>query len=139
MLAAAWKGGERQMELNDSQWRAADSIARELVRRDCDPNEVQKAFVYLRTHKDPERLFRFLSVLVQRGQLLVRSGRTLGYYGVVQEVAQRHLAAYRADATTMMQILGWAVRLMRYYKARTPSQPQSMPPGRRAPSRWRRR
>jgi len=128
-----------ELELNESQWKVVDIIARELVRQGCDPNEVQKGFVYLRTHKDPERFFRFLRLLVDRGQFLVRSGRTLGYYRTLQEVCQQHLAAYRSDAETMAQILGWAVRLMRYYMAVTPSPPQPTQSGRRPPARWRRR
>ena len=128
-----------QLELNESQWKVADSIARELVRQGCDPNEVQKGFVYLRTHKDAERFFGFLKLLVQRGQFLVRSGRTLGYYRTLQQVCQQHLAAYRSDAKTMAQILGWAVRLMRYYMAVTPSQTQRAQPDRRPLWGWRRR
>jgi hypothetical protein len=60
-------------------WQTAETIARELIKRQCDPNEVQKAFVYLRTHKDGQRFFHSLNALVQHGRFLVRSGRTLDY------------------------------------------------------------
>jgi len=98
-------------------WRSAQVIARELVQRDCDPNEVQKAFVYLRTHNDPERFFRFLNTLVEHGRFLVRSKRTLDYYRAVLEVCRRHLGAYRSDVAAMQQVLGWALRLMRFHIA----------------------
>ena len=107
--------------MDDKMWQSADAIARELARRDCDPNEVHKALVYLRTHKDGERFFRFLSTLVQHGRFLVRSGRTLDYYKDIQEVCERNLGAFRSDTAAMGQVLGWAVRLMRYHMAQESS------------------
>lgn len=118
-------------------WRAADAIARELVQRECDPNEVQKAFVYLRTHKDGERFFHFLNTLVHHGRFLVRSSRTLDYYKATLEVCQRHLGAYRSDAATMQQVLGWAVRLMRFYMAQQVRDAPAVTPPRRQPSQER--
>jgi hypothetical protein len=110
--------------MTESMWQIAHTIARDLVQRECDPNEVQKAFVYLRTHKDGERFFRFLNTLVQHGRFLVRSGRTLDYYRAMLEVCQQHLTPYRGNAEAMAQLLGWAVRLMRFYMA----QPTETPP-----------
>lgn len=118
-------------------WRAADAIARELVQRDCDPNEVQKAFVYLRTHNDGERFFHFLSTLVQHGRFLVRSSRTLDYYKAMLEVCRRHLSAYRSDAAAMEQVLGWAVRLMRFYMAKQAQDAAGALPPRRQPPQQR--
>ena len=58
--------------------------------------------------------------MVKNGQHLVRTGRTLDYYRDIQDVCQQHLGSYRnakeKKAEEMAQILGWAVRLMRYYK-----------------------
>lgn len=105
------------IDITEAMWRAAHVIARELVQRECDPNEVQKAFVYLRTHNDAERFFQLLNMLVQHGRFLVRSSRTLGYYRAVLEVCRRHLGAYRSDVAAMQQVLGWALRLMRFYVA----------------------
>lgn len=118
-------------------WRVADVVARELVERDCDPNEVQKAFVYLRTHKDGERFFRFLNMLVQHGRFLVRSSRTLDYYKVMLEVCRRHLTGYRSDAAAMQQVLGWAVRLMRFYIAQQVHEIHEAPMPRRQPPQQR--
>jgi hypothetical protein len=112
-------------------WRSADAIARELVQRECDPNEVQKAFVYLRTHNDGERFFQFLSTLVQHGRFLVRSRRTLDYYKTMLEVCRRHLSAYRSDVAAMKEVLGWTLRLMRFYVAQQVQEMPTTPPPRR--------
>lgn len=114
-------------------WRTAEAIARELVQRDCDPNEVQKAFVYLRTYRDGERFFHFLNTLVQHGRFLVRSSRTLDYYKAMLEVCRRHLSTHRSDAAAMQQVLGWAVRLMRFYMAQQVQEMPGAPPPRRQP------
>jgi hypothetical protein len=114
--------------MKEPVWQTSHNIARDLVQRECDPNEVQKAYVYLRTHKDGERFFHFLNTLVQRGQFLMRSGRTLDYYRALLEVCQRHLTPYRKDAEAMQQILGWAARLMRFYMAQQPGMERRPPP-----------
>lgn len=111
-------------------WQIAHAIARDLVKRDCDPNEVQKAFVYLRTHKDGEGFFRFLNAFVLHGRFLMRSGRTVDYYRALLEVCKRHLVPHRADAEAMQQVLGWAIRLMRFYMAQGA---QTTPPRRQQP------
>ena len=123
--------------MTQSMWRTAHAIARELVQRDCDPNEVQKAFVYLRTHRDGERFFHFLEALVQHGRFLVRSSRTLDYYRAMLEVGRRHLTGYRSDAEAMQQVLGWAVRLMRFYMAQEAQDLRGGPPPRRQPPQQR--
>jgi hypothetical protein len=127
------------MLMTGQKWGVADQIARELASRDCDPNEVAKAFVHLRTHgKDTRRFFDFLKTLSERGQFLVRSRRTLDYYRDLQEVCNMHLAQYRSDPDGMAQVLGWAVRLMRYYVVQGSPQPQRQPAGPRPPLRGRR-
>lgn len=106
--------------MNDADWRCAHTIARELARRGTDPNEAQKAFAYLRTHKDPERFFRFLNTLVTHGRILVRTGRTLDYNRtVLLKVCEQHLRPYARDPALMRKILGWAVRLLRFYVAQS--------------------
>jgi hypothetical protein len=120
--------------MTEGSWQAAHAIARELVKRDCDPNEVYKAFVYLRTHKDGDKFFLFLDNLAKHGQFFVRSRRTLDYYQAIQDVCRQYLFNHRANPEAMSQILGWAVRLMRYYmakQARTEMRPRTPPPRRR--------
>lgn len=103
--------------MNDTILQLAHIMARELIKQDCDPNEVQKAFTYLRLHPDGEQFFRFLNTLVQQGWLMVRSRRTLDYYRVLLEVCRQHLTPYRTNVEVMCQVLGWTVRLMRFYMA----------------------
>jgi hypothetical protein len=91
-----------------------------LAQRDTDLNELAKVATYLRTHLDGAQFFRLLDTMVKNGQHLARTGRTLDYYRDIQDVCQQHLGPYRnakeKKAEEMAQILGWAVRLMRYYK-----------------------
>lgn len=118
--------------MTEQSWQTAHDVARKLVERDCDPNEVHKAFVYLRTRRDSEKFFLFLERLVKNGDFLVRSRRTIDYYKAMLEVCQQHLAKYRTDVKTMSEVLGWAVRLMRFYMAEqvqsdSRSRPQHQP------------
>jgi len=93
----------------------AQRIATEFIKTKTDPNEVAKAFTYLRTHRDGRRFFEFLDTLVSEGRYLVRSGRTLDYYRSIRRVCEKYLTPYLNRPDEMAQILGWAVRLMRYY------------------------
>jgi hypothetical protein len=106
--------------MNDDVTACAATIARTLAQRDTDLNELAKVATYLRTHLDGAQFFRLLDTMVKNGQHLARTGRTLDYYRDIQDVCQQHLGPYRnakeKKAEEMAQILGWAVRLMRYYK-----------------------
>lgn len=108
----------------------AERIAKELTKSRTDPNEVAKAFTYLRTHPDGRRFFAFLGTLVTEGGYLVRSGRTLDYYREIRRVCEKYLKPYQDKPDEMAQILGWAVRLMRYYAIEptlAPPRPKSRP------------
>lgn len=103
-----------------SSLQMAKTIALTLVNRDTDINELAKIATYIRTHRDGAQFFRLLETMVKDGRHLVRTGRTLDYYRDLQDVCQQSLGAYRnakdSKAQEMAEILGWAVRLMRYYK-----------------------
>jgi cold shock CspA family protein len=101
----------------------AQVMARTWVKQHTDPNEVAKALRYLRDHKSGPRFFRYLQTVVDEGRAVVRSGRTLDYYRQIEQVCRQHLSPYRDDPETMAQILGWAVRLMRYHRVE-PNLPQ---------------
>lgn len=123
-----------------STLRTAKAMAQTLVDRDTDINELAKVATHLRTHLDGAQFFRLLETMVKDGHHLVRSGRTLDYYRSIQDVCRQHLGAYRdakgEQAQELAEILGWAVRLMRYHKgvgtsptARPTAQaPQSLTP-----------
>jgi len=118
------------------EWmRTADQMARTWVKQQTDPNEIAKALRYLRDHKNGPRFFRYLRTVVDEGRAVVRSGRTLDYYRQIELVCRHHLSPYRDDPETMAHILGWAARLMRYYRvAPNLPQPPKVTPARRAPS-----
>lgn len=107
----------------------ADAMAQELVKRKVDPNEVASALATLRSDPNGPRFFKFLDTVVSHGDAVVRSNRTLGYYRDLRAVCQRHLVSYRGEPKQMAQVLGWTIRLMRFYRAeglkpQRPSRPQ---------------
>jgi CspA family cold shock protein len=95
--------------------QTAQAMAQAWVRRHTDPNEVAKSLRYLTEHPNGRLFFHYLSTVVQEGRAVVRSGRSLDYYRQIEEVCREHLAPYQEEPEEMAQILGWAVRLMRYY------------------------
>lgn len=93
----------------------AELLAADLAGAGVDPNEAQKALAYLRSKRDPKAFFDYLQAIVTNGKAVIRSRQTLDYYRDLQSACQRHLRgmAYEELALT----LGWALRLLRYYKA----------------------
>jgi hypothetical protein len=57
---------------------------------------------------------------VKDGRYVVRTNRTLDYYRDIRDVCYKHLSGYRnatgEKARELAVILGWAVRLLRYYR-----------------------
>jgi len=103
-------------------------MAREWVERNTDPNEVAKALTYLRGHPDGPAFFRYLRTVQKDGRAVVRSGRTLEYYRAIRDACRRHLTPYQDNPKAMAEILGWAVRLMRYYAVADRLGPMATPP-----------
>jgi hypothetical protein len=106
----------------------ADALAADLAGGQVDPNEAQKALAYLRHSKDPQQFFAYLRAINKDGRAVIRSGRTLTYYRELLLACERHLRNMSAE--DMAQTLGWAIRLLRYYKAvpdevSTPAQRQT--------------
>jgi hypothetical protein len=113
--------------MQQPNWNLADAIALELVNRETDVNEVQKVASHLRVYAESrpdqvgQRFFTLLETMVRDGRFLVRSGRTLDYYRDLRDVCTQHLSDFRTTTPEkgweLVGILGWAARLMRYYKA----------------------
>jgi hypothetical protein len=105
--------------LTDAQWEIAHAIAQTLVKDDTDVNELGKAIAYLRnilSQPNPtSRFFTYLKILVKDGKQIGHSGKTFGYYRSIDKACSDYLKGV-TDAYTMLQILGWVSRLMRYYK-----------------------
>ncbi|MEH1850828.1 MAG: hypothetical protein V7L11_03860 [Nostoc sp.] len=105
--------------LTDAQWEIAHAIAQTLVKENTDVNELGKTVAYLRASiHQPDatsRFFKYLKTLVSSGRQIGHSGRTTDYYRSIDKACSDYLKGIQ-DAYTILQILGWVSRLMRYYK-----------------------
>ncbi|WP_413173176.1 hypothetical protein [Anabaena azotica] len=107
------------MSLTDGQWEIAHAIAQTLVQQDTDVNEVGKTVAYLRTIIDKSdatsRFLTYLKTLVRDGKQISHSKETPRYYRNIEITCSQYFKS-NSDAQTILQILGWVSRLMRYYK-----------------------
>jgi hypothetical protein len=105
--------------LTDAEWDIAHAIAQTLVKEDTDVNELGKVVAYLRAIvKEPNatsRFFKYLKTLVSNGRVIGHSGKTPNYYRSIEKACSDSLKGV-GDAYTILKILGWVSRLMRYYK-----------------------
>ncbi|MDF5738331.1 MULTISPECIES: hypothetical protein [unclassified Nostoc] len=106
--------------LTETESQLAHNLAITLVKEETDVNEVGKVIAYLRSIvEQPDagrRFFSYLKTLVTNGRQIGHSGRTTGYYRSIERGCNQYLQSQQANAQTMLKILGWAMRLMRYYK-----------------------
>ncbi|PHM10358.1 hypothetical protein [Nostoc sp. 'Peltigera malacea cyanobiont' DB3992] len=106
--------------LTEAESQLAHNLAITLVKEETDVNEVGKVIAYLRSIvEQPDagrRFFSYLKTLVTNGRQIGHSGRTPGYYRSIERACNQYLQSQQANAHTMLKILGWAMRLMRYYK-----------------------
>lgn len=105
--------------LTDVQWEIAHAIALTLVKDNTDVNELGKTVAYLRSIvNQPDaipRFFKYLKTLVSHGRQIGHSKRTPDYYISIDKACSNYLKNIN-NAHTILQILGWVSRLMRYYK-----------------------
>ncbi len=84
-----------------------------------DVNELSKCLAYLRSvvHLPDagSRFFRFTGELV-RETGLHRSNETPRYYRLIDQTCKKYLQSLQDRPAEMLQILGWAARLARYYR-----------------------
>jgi hypothetical protein len=106
--------------LTEKESQLAHNLAITLVKEETDVNEVGKVIAYLRSIvSQPDagkRFFSYLKTLVTHGRQIGHSGRTAGYYRSIENACNQYLQNQQTNAQTMLKILGWAMRLMRYYK-----------------------
>ncbi|MDQ3918308.1 MAG: hypothetical protein M3348_07505 [Acidobacteriota bacterium] len=112
--------------MQQADWDLADAVALELLNKDTDPKELQQLATYARVQagRDParvgENLFTLLGRMVRDGHL-VRSKQTPRYYRNLSDVCGSRLHDFRSttreSAWKLVGILGWAARLMRYYRS----------------------
>ncbi|BAY39446.1 hypothetical protein NIES2111_38220 [Nostoc sp. NIES-2111] len=105
--------------LTATQWEIAHAIALTLVKENTDVNELGKAVAYLRAYVKQQdatsRFFKYLKTLVSNGRQIGHSKKTTDYYISIDKACSDYLKNIN-DADTILQILGWVSRLMRYYK-----------------------
>jgi len=136
-------------EISGHDLELAAQIARSLVERNVDPNEVQKCVGFIINQSDGEAFFEYLATIMRDGRSVIRSGRTHDYYRHIQAASQEYLADYKKQPEKMAVLLGWAARLMRYYAVKgapqlpprpkkavsTPKQKREAPTGERQTGR----
>ncbi len=106
--------------LTEAESQLAHNLAITLVKEDTDVNELGKAIAYLRSIvNQPDagtRFFKYLKTLVTNGRQISHSNKTPGYYRSMERACSKYLQSEQNNAHSMLKILGWAMRLMRYYK-----------------------
>ncbi|MEB3294193.1 MAG: hypothetical protein VKJ24_13630 [Synechococcales bacterium] len=107
-------------ELTDNQWKIAHAIAQKIVQNGAKADELKKAMAYLRTCTNvPDggaRFFKYLGNLVGGGDRIGHSKKTVEYYRGLNEACVRYLKPLQDSPAVMLEILGWAGRLIPYYK-----------------------
>ena len=125
--------------MDKKQWSTAHDIAFDLVDWGTDPNELGKVIAFVRSYQnDSEVKNRFLSLVQRLGNTrnaLIRSRQTQRFYRNIQEACEKHLHDI-SDTGDILTILGWSLRLMRYYRVeperateeqRRPQEPKQAP------------
>lgn len=125
--------------MDKKKWSIAHDIAFDLVDWDTDPNELGKVVAFVRRHHDKNDAKNRLMSLVQRlartQNALIRSRQTQRFYRNIQDACQEHLRGIN-DTQEILTILGWSLRLMRYYRVeperaaeeqRPPQEPRQIP------------
>ena len=105
--------------MDNKQWSIAHDIAFDLVDWGTDPNELGKVIAFMRRYRGEDDAKARLMSLVQRlantRNALIRSRQTQRFYRNIQEACETHLHDV-SDTGEILVILGWGLRLMRYYR-----------------------
>ena len=118
--------------MEEKDLMVAHEIARFLDAQKSDVNELLNCVGFLRNLARDKRggkfFFDYLDIVIAEGQAVVRSGRTLDYYGAIRNACRQYLKPYQNTPEVMAQILGWAARLMRYHAVEDKLDRQARPP-----------
>ena len=108
-------------DLTDNQWKTAHAIARQIVQNGANAGELKKAIAYLRTCAGTTdggtRFFKYLGNLVGGGDRIGHSKKTVDYYRGLNDACIKYLKPLQDSPEVMLEILGWAGRLIAYYQA----------------------
>jgi hypothetical protein len=122
--------------LTDEQWATVYTIAHNLAKEQkrIDPEkdgiatELKKLVTYLyalvkdfsdvsgQSNRAGSKILDYLRILTADSKQVWRTGRTPDYYKCIYEVCTQTLKNYQNHPKKMLEILGWASRLIRYYK-----------------------
>ena len=106
--------------LTDEQWNIAHGIAKGLTEEKTDVNELKKVISYLRDFinrdKAGAKFFVYLEIVEKNGKKIGHSDQTIESYRQIKKVCKEHLKKFEDNSLVMLTILGWASRLMQYYK-----------------------
>ncbi|MFE1744274.1 hypothetical protein [Coleofasciculus sp. H7-2] len=122
--------------LTEVQWQIAHAIAQTLatdqlrINKETGKNsdgiatELKKTVTYLYANQDQPnaraKFFTYLKTLVGHGLQIGHSGKTPDYYHCIEKACKQHLPGEQANPRTMLLILGWSARLVRYHKETVP-------------------
>ena len=95
-------------------FQTAELLAADLSGARVDHNEAQKVLAYVRSQRSSKALFDYLQAVVSNGRAVIRSNQTFDYYRDLQNACLRHLRGMEYEE--LIWTLGWAIRLMRYYR-----------------------
>ncbi len=114
--------------MTDEEWAVAHAIAHPLSKDQIRINsksdgivtEFKKVTSYLHTliNRDNlgNHLLTYLNKLVEKSEIIGHSNQAPDYYRSIEKACRKYLQDDEADAQTMLKILGWSSRLIRYYK-----------------------
>ncbi|OCR00141.1 hypothetical protein BCD67_20910 [Oscillatoriales cyanobacterium USR001] len=114
--------------MTDEEWAIAHAIAHTLTKdqiriestSDGILTELKTSTSYLQSiiNQDNagDRFFTYLKTLLTKGEKFIHSEQTPHYRHSIEKACRKYLQEYQVDAQTMLKILGWASRLIRYYK-----------------------
>ncbi|MBF2063626.1 MAG: hypothetical protein IGS39_04225 [Calothrix sp. C42_A2020_038] len=121
----------QEKSLTETESQRAHNLAITLVQKDTDVNELGKVIAYLRSIVNQpdagKRFFKYLKTLVTNGKQIGHSGSTIDYYRNIEQACSQHLHE-QLGAEDMLKILGWAMRLMRYYNTSSVEEIRTLPP-----------
>lgn len=125
-------------ELQEQHWELTKQIALQLRADDVDPNELRKVIRYLQVYSGKPgytKLFEYLDDLKSLGSKYAQTKKTPQYYASLQRILSEHLkiSEVQQDPALILQILGWSVRLMYFYKEHPEQIQQNTQPNQQTP------
>ncbi|MGL4500316.1 MAG: hypothetical protein ACRCU2_14720 [Planktothrix sp.] len=111
--------------ISDEQWQATHVIAHKLVRAKIKDYHLKLIVEYVRHTLQYENshfsFFKYLQHLAQHGEKMTHGKQKNEGFQIIYEVCEKELIHYKDSPTAILEILGWAFRMMKYYKNAMPA------------------